>query len=174
MSNPPDSPQPVRRQGFDAIFGIILSIIVGVPLLVGGIFMYVRDRQQYDLLRQEGVSAMGVVAELSHYADNDGNPIYEVHYSYNVPSGSENAAQTSRQEVSKDFFSGLSTGQSIEIIYAPSRPSVSRIKAFYGPPNMVFWIFYFGFFLLIAILVFVVPFFLGKRTKISRKGPNSS
>jgi hypothetical protein len=138
MINQSDSP----KSSLGRLSGMIFCTLIGALMLFGGIFTFIYNYQHYNLLRQEGISTMGIVTDLDDHTEIEGNTIYIVHYSYNVPSGGENAMQTSQQQVSKLFFSNLSTGQTIEIIYAPSQTSVSRIKAVFGPP--VFDILFFG------------------------------
>lgn len=144
-----------------------VGIVFGVAWFLFSIFfsgfsihtMY-QAQQTYDLLKREGQVIFGAITDLE--IDNSGDSTdYVVHYRYTLLQNNRQVTFNDKETVDSAWYRTLKGGQAIEVIYARSQPQVSRLKAVFGPPNVLFNLLFIGFSLIfvvigIAILVFSI------------------
>ena len=103
----------------------VVLAVVAVVAFFGARQMAVDAR----LLAEEGVEVTGEVTrrEQRRHTDTDGNVSYSYHVHYRFTT-LEGQRLTSSQSVSRGLYDRARPGVPIEVRYAPSRPSLSRIE----------------------------------------------
>jgi len=115
--------------------GVGVSIIA-VLLVIGGILVTVlvggqiaRESANARLLQSQGVSTMGEVARLWITGGED--PSYRVAYRFHVDS----RAVDGRQTIARAQWARLQEGEAVDLLYVPSRPSVSCLAGSIPKPK---------------------------------------
>lgn len=131
----PKPTTPYNGNGCSLIFAIVWTSFSFLFVVVG-IGFYRNQRQEYNLLRQEGLLATGTITEL--VIDDDGDSTsYDVYYRFTAQVGGTGRVLDQWQSVSKKEFESFRVGEQVQIIYAPSDPTISRLQAVFGPPDLV-------------------------------------
>jgi hypothetical protein len=116
-------------------FGLVWTAFALI-FLVAGVGFYLNERKAYNVLTQEGVSSVARVTLLYQDTDSEDNTTYYVGYQYTAPIAGEPTVLTAQQSVPEELYQRLENGMQVEILYAASQPSLSEIKASFGPPGL--------------------------------------
>lgn len=119
---------------------ISLTIVVGTIALsalgflsVGLIWGAIEANAMY-LLQNDSRPALATVIDKSIETDSDDDDVYYLIYAFDADSqGTLPQKMTRREAVSAEMYQSFEKGQSIEIIFARSAPSISRIASEYHP-----------------------------------------
>ncbi len=151
------SPEHPPGGGFDSGCMIIFSLFWTAFSLLFVIFplaMFWREWQDYTLLKASGETAQGVVIDRRIDEDSDGDSYY-VTYRFMAPVAKEDHQYFSHeQSVNRKTYRVLHPETRVNIVYAPSDPSVSRLEGKLGSPFYLLFIASIGgFFVLIGLAI---------------------
>lgn len=124
-----------RSSGCMIPFGMVWTLFSALFVVIG-VGTYLADQQQYNLLTREGKTARATLTERYIDEDSEGDTYY-VSYRFEVPAQGDLSPVSARQSVSRKLYEGFEVGQTVEVIYAPSDPGVSELKATFGPPQVM-------------------------------------
>lgn len=110
-----------------------------LPFLAVGIFvivMAVVEWRNYHLLNTTGVVVRGeYIGKYIDEDDDDGGVTYYAEYEYIV----DDQQYQGEHSVSQEFYGRVERGAGVDIIYAPSDPTVSRISSEQGIESAIFF-----------------------------------
>jgi hypothetical protein len=141
--------------GFGALW-----FLFSLAVTVFGIYFAYQAQQTYELLQREGQVVTGTITDLE-IDDSGDSTDYTVYYSYPIVQEGRQLTLEGQQNIEEELYNTLEIKDPVDVIYAPSQPEVSQLKATFSAPNLLFAILFVGFSLLfdgigIAILVFSI------------------
>ncbi len=142
-----------------------------LPFLAIGIFVIVMagvEWRNYTLLNTTGVVVRGeYTGKYIDEDDDDGGVSYHARYEYRV----NDILYQGEHSIGQDIYNRVEQGAGVNIIYAPSDPSVSRIEGEQGIENALFFTFFALFWNLISWGMFLGMVISRRRDRIlSREG----
>jgi hypothetical protein len=69
--------------------------------------------------------------------DAEGGVYYSIVYQFKLPINGDPTNFEKHERVPRDFYSSHEKGQTIDILYLPSDPTLSAIKSDFAPPNLI-------------------------------------
>ncbi len=124
----------------DAMLWMVVAVLVGMMSLGIGIHVLGRMVWEDDLLNTQSVVTDGQIKERWSVHNSKGGATYYVVYTFVPTVGSYLPPLIEKREtVSWEFYDLQDVGDSIQIIYVPDRPQISRIQALYPQKQPRFW-----------------------------------
>lgn len=149
---------------FLIIFGLGWALFSSIFLLIG-IFIVRSETDLHDRFSNEGKVARAIITDLEIDHSNDSTGYY-VYYEFKAPVNGDATLFKSSAGVSSAFYNELRVDQPIDVIYIPSDPNISQLKAQFGPPNIFVGWFFGGLgslFMLIGLTILI----FGLRSKFA-------
>jgi hypothetical protein len=115
-------------------FGIVW-ILVSLMFMVFSVSATSQAQQNYSLLEHEGQIVAGTITRLETVEGVENPDEYTVHYRYMIAQNNHQVTLEGHQDGPKNWFATLRVGQTIDVIYSPSQPQVSQIKAIFSSPS---------------------------------------
>jgi DNA-directed RNA polymerase subunit RPC12/RpoP len=138
----PKPTAPLGSSGCMAIFGLIWTLFSSI-FVVAGVGFFFNEQNMYTRLLKEGLPATATITQLE-VDDSGDSTSYLVYYQFRAPVNGDLSRFEDHESVSSSFYSSLTVEQQIEILYAASDPSLSAIKAEFGPPSIWFSLVFVG------------------------------
>jgi hypothetical protein len=105
--------------------------------VIAGVGFFFNEQNVYTRLSKEGLPATATITQLE-VDDSGDSTSYLVYYQFRAPVNGDLSRFEDHESVSSSLYSSLTVEQQIEILYAASDPSLSAIKAEFGPPSIWF------------------------------------
>lgn len=167
----PQHPPGVANGGCTMIFGLIWTafsaIFVIFPLVTFG-----QEWGNFALLKRSGITIEAVVVDRRVDEDSDGDSYY-VTYQFTAPAGKGDRQNFSREQgVMRRRYDELPPQSRVDIIYAPSDPTVSTLASKFGPPfGLLFMAGMGGLFVLIGLALLGNSWrTMGQASQLNRQG----
>jgi hypothetical protein len=161
-------PPSIAGEGCAVLFGLGWTLFSLVFVVLGGGFT-LNEWQTYSTLSNEGQVVTGVVIDREIEYDSEDGDSYYLTYRYVVPAPSGEQIQFSRSEiVGEDFYNGHPLESRVDVLYAPSNPTLARLNARFGFHNVLvasLFILFGGVFVLIGVGLTIAGFVAAKRTQ---------
>jgi len=125
----PNPSASLEAPGGGFVFGLVWSIFSAIFLIIG-VGLFINQSLTYNSLQREGVSITATITALQTIDNED----YLVHYQFKAPVNGGMNSFEDIGSVSYELYSTLKVKQPVEILYVISDPSISAIKAEFGPP----------------------------------------
>lgn len=117
------------------LYFALIWTIFNTSFLFSGVWSYFRDTMNYNRLASEGLPATALVTRLEVESGDESNSYY-VYYEFRAKIQGDPTRFQGVDEISGDYYVQLSVGQEIPIVYLPSDPNRSAVKAEFGPPSV--------------------------------------
>jgi hypothetical protein len=128
---PISSPTPTSGRLMSAMLVILLILLVDAG---GAYFGWHADLRAHQLLRSEGKIILAEITDRYVEENDDSSDDYFVVYDFQARGKDGMTAVFSKKvEVDNKLYGGFIKGGTVEIIYAPSDPTISRITALDTP-----------------------------------------
>ncbi|NUM43301.1 MAG: DUF3592 domain-containing protein [Anaerolineales bacterium] len=138
-------PKPVaslESAGCLIIFGLIWTVFSAF-MVIAVVGSFSRDYLEYFQLSRQGVITQATVTWLET-RESDDSTSYHVFYKYMGTANNENAEIEDSDSISSSLYASLKIEQKIEILYVPTNPAISAVRAELASPNPMGFLFMVG------------------------------
>lgn len=142
----PHSPYRLGKTIF--IVAIFWTLLWGIAI-VSLIGKNVRDMNEYNWLKSDGVAAQATVTGIEEDNSDDSNTYYIISYHFLA----DGVPVEDRDYISYELYRSLKPGARLDVLYLQSKPQISAVKSELAPPGNTNFLM---FFILMAGIAFLI------------------